>query len=93
MLATKGGNRSWGGVVKHFTPGRADYVFAHVADGRRWFIPSSEIGGATAIRLGGPKYAGFEVAPGRPFPGYSATQTLSSDVARWGSRAVKGTRL
>jgi hypothetical protein len=35
MLATKGGNRSWGGVVKVFTPDRADYVFVHVADGRR----------------------------------------------------------
>ncbi len=89
MLATKGGNRSWGGVVKVFTPDRADYVFVHVADGRRWFIPSSEIGGAIGIRLGGPKYAGFEVDPGRPF----LQQTLSSGGPRWGSRAVKGTRL
>jgi hypothetical protein len=41
--------------------------FVHVADGRRWFIPSRELGGATGIRLGGPKYAGFEVDRGRPF--------------------------
>jgi PD-(D/E)XK nuclease superfamily protein len=86
MLVTKGGNRSWGGVVKHFTPHRADYLFVHVADGRRWFIPASEIGGESTIRLGGPKYARFEVDPGRPFP----RQTLSSNAPRWGSRAVKG---
>jgi hypothetical protein len=92
-LATKGGNRSWSGVVKLFTPDRADYLFVHVADGRRWFIPSREIGGTTGVRFGGPKYARFEVDPGRPFPGHTASQTLSSNVARWGSRAVKGTRL
>jgi hypothetical protein len=92
-LATRGGNRSWGGIVKLFTPDRADYVFVHVADGRRWFIPSRELGGGTGIRLGGPKYAGFEVDPGRPFPAGLAHQTLSSGVARRGSRAVKGARL
>ena len=92
-LRTHGGNQSWSGIVKRFSPERADFLFAHVADGRRWFIPSSEIGGASGIRLGGPKYAGFEVDPGRPFAATLADQTLSSDVPRWGSRAVKGTRL
>jgi hypothetical protein len=89
VMATRGGNRSWSGVVKHFTAHRADFVFVHVADGRRWFIPSTAIGGGTGIRLGGPKYAEFEVERGRPF----GTQTLSSNVPRWGSRAVKGARL
>jgi hypothetical protein len=69
VLATRGGNRSWSGLVKRFTADRSDFVFAHVADGRRWFIPSREIGGETGIRLGGPKYAAFEVEPGRPFQG------------------------
>jgi hypothetical protein len=80
VLATRGGNRSWSGIVKRFSPERADFLFVHVADGRRWFIPSREIGGATGIRLGGPKYAGFEVDPGRPFPADLADQTLSSDL-------------
>ena len=79
-LATRGGNRSWNGVVKRFTPDRADFLFVHVADGRRWFIPSSDLGGGSGIRLGGPKYAAFEVEPGRPFPAAPPDQTLSSDA-------------
>ena len=79
-LATRGGNRSWSGLVKRFSPERADFLFVHVADGRRWFIPSHEVEGGTGIRLGGPKYAGFEVDPGRPFPAHLAAQTLSSDT-------------
>jgi hypothetical protein len=45
---------------------RCDYLFVLVADGRRWFIPSDRVGGGNAILLGGPKYAGYEVKPGRP---------------------------
>jgi hypothetical protein len=69
MLCTKGGNQSWNGVVKHFSAARCDWLFVLVADGRRWFIPTSEIGGGTAIVLGGPKYAAYEVERGRPFEG------------------------
>lgn len=86
-VATRGGNRSWSGIVKHFSSRRADFLFVHVADGRRWFIPADKVGGGTAIILGGPKYAAFEVEQGRPF------QTLSSDRLGRGSRAVKGARL
>lgn len=86
-VATRGGNRSWSGIVKHFSSRRADFLFVHVADGRRWFIPADKVGGGTAIILGGPKYAAFEVEQGRPF------QTLSSDLLGRGSRAVKGARL
>jgi hypothetical protein len=93
VMATRGGNRSWSGVVKRFTPDRAEFVFVHVADGRRWFIPARQIGGGTGIRLGGPKYATFEVDPGRPFRTDIPTQTLSSGVLGRGSRAVKGARL
>jgi PD-(D/E)XK nuclease superfamily protein len=78
-LGTHGGNQSWNGVVKRFSALRADFLFAHVADGRRWFIPASEVCGGRGIMLGGPKYAGFEVDPGRPFPDRLAVQTLSSD--------------
>jgi hypothetical protein len=38
------------------------------ADGRRWFIPSSEVGGGTGVVLGGPKYAAFEIETGRRLP-------------------------
>ncbi len=93
VLATRGGNRSWSGVVKRFAAERCDHLFVHVGDGRRWFMPSSEIDGGTGIRLGGPKYASFEVDPGRPLQAPSGEQSLSSHVLGRGSRAVKGARL
>jgi hypothetical protein len=65
-ICTRGGNRSWSGLVKHFSPERCDWLFVLVADGRRWFIPASEVEGGSGIRLGGPKYAAYEVEPGRP---------------------------
>jgi hypothetical protein len=66
-LCTRGGNQSWTGVVKRLDATRFDYLFAHVADGRRWFIPSGEIAGTSSILLGGPKYGQFEVEAGAPF--------------------------
>jgi PD-(D/E)XK endonuclease len=65
-LCTRGGNRSWGGVVKRFSSSRCDYLFVHVGDGRRWFIPADKVEGGTAICLGGPKYDAFEIEPGLP---------------------------
>jgi ABC-type hemin transport system substrate-binding protein len=53
-------------VVKRFSPERCDWLFVLVADGRRWFIPAKEVAGASCILLGGPKYAAYEVEPGRP---------------------------
>jgi hypothetical protein len=67
-LCTRGGNRSWNGVVKLLDATRCDALFVHVGDGRRWYIPASELGGGSGIRLGGPKYAEFEVEPGAPLP-------------------------
>src|SRR5206468_9701389 len=67
MICTRGGNQSWNGLSKLFSPDRCDYLFVLVGDGRRWFIPSSVVEGATAIAVGGPKYADFEVERGRPF--------------------------
>jgi hypothetical protein len=66
MLCTKGGNRSWSGVIRHFSASRCDSLFVAVGDGRRWFIPAEAVGGGTGILLGGPKYAEYEVEPGRP---------------------------
>ena len=68
-LCTRGGNQSWNGIVKRFSPTRCDRLFVLVADGRRWFIPAGVVAGTTALTLGGPKYAEFEVERGRPFAG------------------------
>jgi hypothetical protein len=68
MICTRGGNQSWNGVVKHFSPARCDALFVHVGDGRRWFMPASAVDGTSGLRLGGPKYAQYEVDPGRPIP-------------------------
>jgi PD-(D/E)XK endonuclease len=68
MLETRGGNQSWTGVAKRFDRTRYERLFVLVADGRRWFIPSEAIEAGTAICLGGPKYAEFEVERGRLIP-------------------------
>jgi Holliday junction resolvase-like predicted endonuclease len=67
-VCTRGGNRSWNGLVKRFSATRCDCLFVLVADGRRWFIPARAVEGGTALHLGGPKYAEFEVESGSPFP-------------------------
>ena len=67
-LCTRGGNQSWSGLVKRFSPERCDWLFVLVADGRRWFIPATAVEGGSGILLGGPKYAAYEVEPGRPLP-------------------------
>src|SRR3954470_6582022 len=65
-LATRGGNQSWSGLVKRFSAKRCDYLYVHVADGRRWFIPARHVEGGASMMLGGPKYARYEVDPGSP---------------------------
>jgi PD-(D/E)XK endonuclease len=65
-LCTRGGNRSWNGLVKRLDPARCEYVFVHTGDGRRWYIPASDLGGSSGIILGGPRYAEYEVEPGQP---------------------------
>jgi PD-(D/E)XK endonuclease len=92
-LATRGGNQSWSGLVKRFCPAQCDYLFVHVSDGRRWFIPSSEVGGGAHIALGGPKYAAYEVEPGESLEVMAAPRIATLTAARRGSRAVKGDAL
>ncbi len=65
-LCTRGGNQSWNGMVKRLEASRYDYLFVLVGDGRRWFIPADVVEGGCGIRLGGPKYAGYEIEPGQP---------------------------
>lgn len=92
MLCTRGGNRSWNGLVKRFSASRCDCLFVLVADGRRWFIPAAAVGGGTGVALGGPKYAEFEIAAGRPLPSKQAETAILRSPRR-GSRAVKGDAL
>ena len=65
-VCTRGGNQSWNGLVKHIEPSRCDRLFVHVGDGRRWYIPAADLDGAWSIRVGGPRYAAYEVEPGAP---------------------------
>lgn len=95
-LCTRGGNRSWNGVVKRLEPSSCDYVFAVVGDGRRWCIPSTALEGGTRVLLGGPKYAEFEVEPGRPLPDPHTPDPASTIVSldrRGDVRAAKGDAL
>ncbi len=65
-VCTRGGIQGWNGFVKRIDPSRCDSVFIHVGDGRRWYIPATELGGGWSIRVGGPRYAAYEVEPGVP---------------------------
>ena len=94
FLCTKGGNRSWSGVTKHLDGSRCDYLFAHVGDGRRWFIPVAFLEARNSVVLGGRKYAQFEVERGEPLRLRRATTCrLPSLPARGDARAVKGSGL
>ncbi len=48
-VCTRGGNRSWNGLVKYLDPSRYDRLFVLVGDGRRWFIPSAEVDGRAGL--------------------------------------------
>ena len=95
-VCTRGGNQSWNGIVKRFDPTKCDYLFAVVADGRRWCLPSTALQGGVRVLLGGPKYAEFEVEPGRPLPDPAVAEsasTIDSLDPRGDVRAAKGARL
>jgi Holliday junction resolvase-like predicted endonuclease len=78
QIATRGGNQSWSGVAKYFDPTRCDYLFVHVGDGRRWFIPTGALDGKSSLTLGGAKHAELEIEPGRPLRGTSSEPGLQS---------------
>ncbi len=65
-LSTNGGNQSWNRVAKTFDPSRFDFLFVLVGNGRRWFIPASVIESTHTVRLGGVKYAEFEIGASDP---------------------------
>jgi hypothetical protein len=72
-VCTRGGNRSWNGVVKRLDPTRYDQLFVLVGDGRRWLIPAAAVEGGSCLLLGGPKYARHEIGPGVPLPAWVAS--------------------
>ena len=90
-VCTRGGNRSWSGLVKRLDSAKYDTLFVVVGDGRRWLIPSVRVGGGNGVRLGGPKYSEWELDPGPPLA--IDRSALNSRGPGRGSRAVKGTRL
>jgi PD-(D/E)XK endonuclease len=95
-ICTRGGNQSWNGLVKRFDSSQCDHLFAVVADGRRWCIPSAALEGGTSVALGGPKYADFEVEAGRPLPERvleKGASTIDSLDPRGDVRAAKGAAL
>jgi Holliday junction resolvase-like predicted endonuclease len=67
-ICTRGGNQSWSGMTKRFDPSLCDFLFVHVGDGRRWFIPAARVEASTAIVVGCAKYAEFEIDPAEPLP-------------------------
>jgi hypothetical protein len=96
QLCKRGGNRSWTGTVKHLDPWQCDFLFVAVGDGRRWCIPSRELGGSSQIVLGGPKYGEFEVEAGQPLPARTPEETASRidpPDPRGDVRAAKGDAL
>jgi hypothetical protein len=95
-VCTRGGNRSWSGVVKRLDPSRFDYLFVLAGDGRRWFIPANALGGSTSIHVAGPKYSEFEVEPGDPIPVETERQVDSRiriPLPRGDVRVAKGDAL
>jgi hypothetical protein len=86
-LCTRGGNRSWSGVVKVLDSSSYDYLFVVVGNGRRWLIPSAEVDGGSGLSLGGPKYSEYEIDAGEPL---IDGPSLDSATPWRGSRAVKG---
>lgn len=64
-LVTCGGNQSWTGIAKEIDSMTIDYLFILTGSGRRWLIPVGALDSGRNIRLGGPKYSGYEIEPGR----------------------------
>ena len=77
-ICTRGGNQSWNGVSKLFDPSACDFLFVHVGDGRRWFIPATRVEGARGISVGCRKYRDFEVESSWPLPAKTVSKAPST---------------
>jgi PD-(D/E)XK endonuclease len=78
-IRTNGGNQSWSGLTKVFSPDDVDCLFVLVGDGRRWVMPASSVEATHTIDLGGTKYSEFEIDPTEPIMAlvYGAANTAS----------------
>jgi hypothetical protein len=92
-LATRGGNQSWSGLVKHFSAERCDHLFVLVADGRRWFIPGCGRGRKLRTRAWRAEIRRVRGRTRPPVRGGSGGLIARLRAPRRGTRAVKGTRL
>lgn len=94
-ICTRGGNQSWSGTTKVFDPALCDYLFIHVGDGRRWFIPAARVEASRALSAGCGKYREFEIEPGFPLVASisESPSTIALPCSRGDSRAVKGVAL
>ena len=77
-ICTRGGNQSWSGVSKLFDSTACDFLFVHVGDGRRWFIPAARIEGTRGIAVGCSKYRDFEIEPSWPLPRKTVRKAAST---------------
>ena len=92
-LCTRGGNRSWNGLVKYFSAERCDRLFVLVADGRRWYIPSEQVSGRLDGAPGWPEVCGVRDRTRTPPASSQEPLTAILHTLRRGSRAVKGDAL
>jgi Holliday junction resolvase-like predicted endonuclease len=78
VISTRGGNQSWNGLVKYFDARSCDFLFVHVGDGRRWFIPARAVDSRSGLTLGGSSYAEFEIEAGRPLVGEPRLESITT---------------
>ena len=77
-----------------FSPTQCDYLFVHVGDGRRWFIPSEAVEGGSRHRLSADRSTlTTRSSQATPLEAMAAPRIARLADPRRGSRAVKGTRL
>lgn len=83
-VSTCGGNQSWTGIAKKLDPTRFEFLFVLTGSGRRWFIPSGALEVDHVITLGGPKFADYEIEPGRPIRDAVYGEPGLQSKAGWG---------
>ena len=94
-LCTRGGNRSWNGLVKLLDPSRCDHLFVLVGDGRQRFIPTADLRRRERLGPWRAEVRALEVERGPVIFDYKRRCAARSRLFAPGrdTRAVKGTRL
>jgi hypothetical protein len=60
QLRVMGGNKSWGGVCKHFDKEKTDAIFVLTSNGDQYFIPCESFNSKSSITVSN-KYEKFKV--------------------------------